>query len=260
MLADVQNQKDSRNIYLKRVGVKGVRYPITVLDKYNGTQNTIANVNMFVDLPKDFRGTHMSRFIEILNEYHLEINPKRIREILEKLKDSLNAQRAVIEVDFAYFLLKKAPVTGIESYLEYNCSFNAEIYDEHLDFSTSVNVPIHTLCPCSKEISKYGAHNQRAMCKVMFKGREMVWIEDIIKIVEESASAPIFTLLKRPDEKYITERAYDNPKFVEDVARDVALKLKECDKIFWYKVDVESFESIHLHNAYACVTSDDLMI
>ncbi|MGC8954864.1 MAG: GTP cyclohydrolase FolE2 [Fervidobacterium sp.] len=258
MLKDVQSQEDKRNIYLKRVGVKNVRYPIVVLDKNRGSQYTIANISMFVDLPKNYRGTHMSRFIEVLNEYHLEINPKRIKEILKSLKDALRAKKSAIEISFPYFLSKKAPVTGIESYLEYLCSFEAEMIDETLDFSTTVVVPIHTLCPCSKEISNYGAHNQRAICKVTFKSKEMVWIEDIIDIVEKNASAPIFTLLKRPDEKYITEHAYDNPKFVEDVARDVALKLKNCDRIIWYTVEVESFESIHAHNAYACVTSEEM--
>jgi GTP cyclohydrolase I len=258
MLKDVQSQEDKRNIYLKRVGVKNVRYPIVVLDKNRGSQYTIANISMFVDLPKNYRGTHMSRFIEVLNEYHLEINPKRIKEILNSLKDALRAKKSAIEISFPYFLSKKAPVTGIESYLEYLCSFEAEMIDETLDFSTTVVVPIHTLCPCSKEISNYGAHNQRAICKVTFKSKEMVWIEDIIDIVEKNASAPIFTLLKRPDEKYITEHAYDNPKFVEDVARDVALKLKNCDRIIWYTVEVESFESIHAHNAYACVTSEEM--
>ncbi|ABS60475.1 protein of unknown function DUF198 [Fervidobacterium nodosum Rt17-B1] len=258
MLKDVQNERDNRNIYLKRVGVKDLRYPIVVLDRTNVTQNTIATLNMFVDLPKDYRGTHMSRFIEVLNEYHLEINPKRIKEILRSLKKVLNAKRSVIEITFPFFLLKKAPVTGSESYLEYTCSFEAEMNGDHLDFSTTVTAPIHTLCPCSKEISEYGAHNQRAKCSVTFKSKEMVWIEDIIEIIEESASAPIFTLLKRADEKYVTEHAYDNPKFVEDVARDVALRLKKYDKIEWYKVEVESFESIHAHNAYACLTSDEI--
>lgn len=258
MLVDVQNQLDGRNIYLKRVGVKNLKYPVVVLDKTNGNQHTIATLNMFVDLPENYRGTHMSRFIEVLNEYHLEINPKKIREILNSLKKVLNAKRAVIELEFPYFILKKAPITNIESYLEYTCAFEAEIYNEHLDFSSSVSIPIHTLCPCSREISRYGAHNQRAVCKVTFKSKEMVWFEDIVNIVEESASAPIFTLLKRPDEKYLTEKAYDNPKFVEDVARDVAVKLKMHDKIVWYKIEVESFESIHAHNAYACVTSDEI--
>ncbi|MGC9771937.1 GTP cyclohydrolase I FolE2 [Fervidobacterium islandicum] len=258
VLRDVQNERDARNIYLKRVGVKGVRYPVVVLDRAQGTQATIATINMYVDLPKDYRGTHMSRFIEVLNEFHLEINPKRVKDILNRLKDVLNAKRAVIEVEFPYFVKKQAPVTKSESYLEYTCSFEAEIFDGKFDFLTSVLVPIHTLCPCSKEISERGAHNQRALCKVSFESKEMIWIEDIIEVVEKSASAPIFTLLKRPDEKYVTELAYDNPKFVEDVARDVAIELKKYDKIKWYKVEVESYESIHAHNAYACVTSDEL--
>jgi GTP cyclohydrolase I len=258
VLRDVQSEYDLRNVYLKRVGVKGVRYPIVVLDKTNGSQSTIATINMYVDLPQNYRGTHMSRFIEVLNEYHLEINPKSVRDILYKLKSVLNAKRAVIEVEFPYFIKKQAPVTKSESYLEYNCTFEAEIFDSRFDFLTSVVVPINTLCPCSKEISERGAHNQRAICKVSYESKEMIWIEDIVEIVEKSASAPIFTLLKRPDEKYVTELAYDNPKFVEDVARDVALELKKYDKIKWYRVEVESFESIHAHNAYACVTSDEL--
>ncbi|MGB4263511.1 MAG: GTP cyclohydrolase FolE2 [Fervidobacterium sp.] len=258
-MKDVQNQYDYRNVYLHRVGVKGVKYPIVVLDKRNGTQSTIASVNMYVDLPRDYRGTHMSRFIEVLNEFHLEVHPKRIKEILERLKSVLNASRGVIEVDFPYFISKKAPVTGIESYLEYQCAFNAEMYESIFKFEVSVTTPIHILCPCSKEISERSAHNQRALCKVTFHSHEMVWIEDIISIVESSASAPIYTLLKRPDEKFITELAYDNPRFVEDIARDVALKLRNYGKINWYKIEVESFESIHLHNAYTCVLSDEVL-
>ncbi len=258
MMKDVQSQYDHRNIYLHRVGVKGVKYPIVVLDKLKGTQSTISSVNMYVDLPRNYRGTHMSRFIEVLNEYHLEINPRRIKEILERLRDSLNATRAVIEIEFPYFISKKAPVTGIESYLEYQCAFNAEMYEDDFDFQVVVTAPIHTLCPCSKEISDRGAHNQRAFCTVTFQSKEMIWIESIIDIIESSASAPIYTLLKRPDEKFVTELAYDNPKFVEDVARDVALKLSNYGKIEWYKVEVESDESIHLHNAYACVLSEEM--
>ncbi len=257
-LKDVQSQRDERNIYLHRVGVKNLSYPIAVLDKANKKQNTIAAINMYVDLPENYRGTHMSRFIEVLNDYHLEVNPKRIHEILETLRKVLNAERSVIEISFPYFIKKLAPVTRSESYLKYECSFYAEDYKDSLDFVTKVDVPIHTLCPCSKEISDFGAHNQRAVCSVYFKSYELVWIEDIVDIVEKSASAPIFTLLKRPDEKYVTEKAYENPKFVEDIARDVSLSLNECDKIYWYKVEVESFESIHLHNAYACVVSDDV--
>ncbi|MFN4200778.1 GTP cyclohydrolase FolE2 [Fervidobacterium gondwanense] len=260
MLKDVQSQHDSRNVYLRRVGVKGVRYPVVVLDKTNGSQSTVATVNMYVDLPKRYRGTHMSRFIEVLNEYHLEINPRRIREILSRLKEVLHAKRSFIEISFPYFLRKQAPVSKSESYLEYECSFEAEMYDESFNFLSSVRVPIHTLCPCSKEISERGAHNQRAFCTVTFESKEMVWFEEIIEIVERNASSPLYTLLKRPDEKYVTEHAYDNPKFVEDVARDVALELKRYDKIRWYKVEVESFESIHLHNAYACVMSDELLV
>lgn len=259
MLRDVQSEPDHRNVYLHRVGVKGVSYPIVVLDRTNGVQRTVASVNMYVDLPENFRGTHMSRFIEVLNEYHLEVSPKKIRDMLSRLKSVLNAKRAVLEVSFPYFVLKHAPVSQTESFLKYECAFQAELFSSHFRFETIVEVPIHTLCPCSKEISDRGAHNQRAVCRVTFVSSEMVWIEEIIEIVESSASSPIFTLLKRVDEKFVTEHAYDNPKFVEDVARDVALKLKEHGKIKWYRVEVESFESIHLHNAYACVVSDEVL-
>ncbi|SHH15430.1 GTP cyclohydrolase FolE2 [Thermosipho atlanticus] len=255
MLKDVQNEKDLRNIPLKHVGIKNLRYPIIVLDKKNKIQHTVADINMFVDLPKDFRGTHMSRFVEILNNFHFKIEPKTIKEILDDLKKSLNAQSAKIEISFPYFLKKEAPVTKIESFLEYKCGFKAYDNDKKYNFYLVVEVPVQTLCPCSKEISKYNAHNQRAKILIEVETYELIWFEELIAIAEHSASSPLYTLLKRPDEKHVTENAYENPKFVEDVARDVALKLKEDKRIKWFKVEVESYESIHTHNAYACVDS-----
>ncbi|MDK2885612.1 MAG: cyclohydrolase [Thermosipho sp. (in: thermotogales)] len=260
MLKDVQNEKDLRNIPLKHVGIKNLSYPIIVLDKKNKIQHTVANINMFVDLPKDFRGTHMSRFVEIINDFHFRIEPKTIKKILDKLKENLNAQSAKIEILFPYFLKKQAPITKIESYLEYKCGFKAFDNDNKYDFYLIVEVPIQTLCPCSKEISKYNAHNQRARAFMEIKTYDLIWFEDLIEIAESSASSPLYTLLKRPDEKFVTENSYENPKFVEDVARDIALKLKEDKRIKWFRVEVESFESIHTHNAFACVDSSTLEV
>ncbi|QTA38857.1 GTP cyclohydrolase I FolE2 [Thermosipho ferrireducens] len=254
-MRDVQNEPDSRNINLKHVGIKKLRYPITVLDKKNGKQHTIGTINMFVDLPKHFRGTHMSRFLEVLNKYHLKLEPKIVEKILEDLKSSLNAERAKLEIEFPYFLKKAAPVTKIESYMEYVCKFTGIAEKSNCNFFISVEIPIQTLCPCSKEISEYNAHNQRAKIKIEIESSELIWFEDLIEIGESSASVPLFTLLKRPDEKYITETAYNNPKFVEDVARDIALKLSSDERIKWFRIEVESYESIHAHNAYACVDS-----
>ncbi|MBO8160380.1 MAG: GTP cyclohydrolase I FolE2 [Thermosipho sp. (in: Bacteria)] len=260
MLKDVQNEKDSRNIPLKHVGIKNLRYPITVLDRKNKTQHTVATIDMFVDLPKDFRGTHMSRFVEVLNDFHFKIEPKTIKEILDNLKKVLNAVSAKIEIKFPYFIEKSAPISKIESFLEYKCGFKAYDNDTKYDFYLIVEVPIQTLCPCSKEISKYNAHNQRAKAHIEVKTYELIWFEELIEIAEDSASVPLYTLLKRPDEKFITEKAYENPKFVEDVARDIALKLKTDKRIKWFKVEVESFESIHSHNAFACVDSKTLEV
>lgn len=259
-MRDVQSERDERNVPLKHVGIKNLKYPVVVLDKKNKNQHTIAEINMYVDLPKDFRGTHMSRFLEVLNKFHLKIDPKNIKAILDDLKKTLKAQSASIEIMFPYFLQKKAPVTKIESYMEYKCGFKAYDTNEECEFYIVVEVPIQTLCPCSKEISKYNAHNQRALARIEVETSELIWFEDLIELAESSASIPLFTLLKRPDEKYVTEKAYENPKFVEDVARDIALSLKENKKIRWFKVEVESFESIHNHNAYACVDSDTMEV
>lgn len=260
-MRDIQSEKDYRNVALRHVGIKNLKYPIIVMDKENETQQTVAEINMYVDLPKDFRGTHMSRFLEVLNKFHLtKIDPKTIKNILDNLKKVLKAQSSSIEIMFPYFIKKKAPVTEIESYMQYNCGFKVYDTKEKCDFYIVVEVPIQTLCPCSKEISKYNAHNQRALVRIEIETKALIWFEDLIKIAEDSASVPLFSLLKRPDEKYVTEKAYENPKFVEDVARDVALSLKEIKEIKWFKVEVESFESIHNHNAYACVDSSLLEV
>jgi GTP cyclohydrolase I len=252
-MKDVQNTFDDRGIGIDKVGIKNIRYPITVMDKKNGVQHTIASINMYVNLPKQFKGTHMSRFVEILNEHRGNINIKDYSRILEKMQKRFNAYSAHLEVEFPYFIEKKAPVTHSPSLMEYNCKFIGVKNGEGSDFILVVTVPVLTLCPCSKEISKYGAHNQRSLVTVHIRFNGLVWIEDVIETVEQSSSAQLFSLLKRPDEKYITEYAYDHPMFVEDVVREVAKKLKKNKKITSFSVEAENLESIHNHNVYAYV-------
>lgn len=252
-LVDVQSQKDTRNISIDKVGVKGVRYPISLLDKAKKRQHTIANINMYVLLPSDFKGTHMSRFIEILNKNRDCIDIKNIDNILSQMRTKLNAEKAYIELKFPYFIEKKAPVSKIESLMSYDCKVEAIGDGVNNRTILSVIVPITSLCPCSKEISDYGAHNQRGRATISVEFSEMVWIEELVGAAEESASCEIYALLKRPDEKYVTEKAYDNPVFVEDIARNIALKLKDDNRIKHYSIEVENFESIHNHNAYAFI-------
>ncbi|MFC1537785.1 GTP cyclohydrolase FolE2 [Candidatus Latescibacterota bacterium] len=251
-LPDIQALHDDRNIPLDRVGVKGLRLPIIVLDKKMGTQKTIATVNMYVNLPHNFRGTHLSRFSEILNEYRDIDWIDRTGEILRKIRDNLDADEAHIEIEFEYFIEKEAPVSEQTSLMSYICRFTSS-YQKKEDFILSVTVPVNTLCPCSKEISEFGAHNQRCNVTVQIRYKDFVWIEDIIELVESSASGGLFSILKRPDEKFVTEHAYSNPRFVEDVVREVALKLDRVDDVTWYSVEAESQESIHNHNAFASV-------
>jgi GTP cyclohydrolase I len=250
-LPDVQNQKDTRNIFIDKVGISDLVYPIIVLDKENNYQNTIGKINMYVDLPEDFRGTHMSRFVEVLNDHRGKMTVQNMEKILDDMRNHLKAKTAHFEVEFDYFVLRKAPVSKIESYTPYKAKFLCKKNDD-FDFILEVDVPVQTLCPCSKEISDYGAHNQRARANISIRMNRIVWIEDLINIAESSASTPLFTLLKREDEKYITENSYNNPKFVEDVVRDISMKLEKDERIRWYSVKVTSYESIHTHNAYAC--------
>ena len=257
MELDVQNQKDHRQIPIDRVGVKDVRYPIIVLDKTNRIQHTVARVSMYVNLPQDFKGTHMSRFIEVLNQHRGQISIHNFHQILDDLIKSLNAQEAHIEMEFPYFIKKKAPVSGEESMMEYICRYIANRKDGKEEFLVGITVPVTTLCPCSKEMCERGAHNQRGLVTVTLKYKKFFWIEDIIELVEQSASAPVYALLKREDEKYITELAYNNPRFVEDVVREVTRKLKELGNFPWFRVEAENFESIHNHNAYAMVEWDE---
>ena len=255
-MKDIQNTFDTRGIGIDKVGIKNIRYPITVLDRKNGIQHTIANINMYVDLPKQFKGTHMSRFVEILNVHRGNINIKDFPGILENMQKRFNANSAHLEIEFPYFVEKKSPVTHAPSLMEYNCKFIGIKNGTGTDFILVVRVPVLTLCPCSKEISRFGAHNQRGFVTVHLRFTGLVWIEEVIDIVEHSASAELFSLLKRPDEKYITEHSYKNPMFVEDVVREVAKKLKRNKKITGFSVEAENLESIHNHNVYAYVEYD----
>lgn len=250
VLRDIQGEPDFREIPIDKVGVKDIRYPIVVLDKKNKFQNTIASFNMYVDLPHQFKGTHMSRFVEILNEHRGEITIKKFPDILKKMKSRFNASTAHLEVEFPYFIEKTAPVSKSKGLMEYRCKYTGML-GEKKDFILETIVPVSTLCPCSKEISDRGAHNQRGMVKVAVRISGFVWIEDIIKTVENSASSPVYSLLKRVDEKYVTEKSYDNPMFVEDVVREVAVNLGKNKKIKWFRIEAENWESIHNHSAYA---------
>ncbi|MFP4178460.1 MAG: GTP cyclohydrolase FolE2 [Spirochaetaceae bacterium] len=256
-MKDVQNQTDSRNIGIRKVGVRDLRYPISVLDRQNEKQHTVASLNMYVDLPHHDRGTHMSRFVEVLERHSVKLWPSNLDEILTDMRETFECDRAHIDISFPYFIRKTAPVSGLKSLMEYTCGLEAQ-RDGHLDMMFDVEVPVTNLCPCSKEISDYGAHNQRGLTKISVRSRHFIWYEELIDIAEASASSPLYTTLKRADEKYVTERAYENPRFVEDSARETALKLMEDSRIDHFRVEVENFESIHNHNAYACITSDDI--
>ena len=251
VMRDVQNSPDFRGIPLQQVGVRAVRYPIKVSDKVNQTQHTIGSFNMYVDLTADFKGTHMSRFIEILNQYRHEIDVENLDQILEDMRKRLNSEVSIIEISFPYFIEKKAPVSQAQSLMEYQCRFWGSKTSTTKDFVLTAEVPVTTLCPCSKEISARGAHNQRSVVKVSVRSQAFVWLEDLIRLAEDSASCELYPLLKRVDEKAVTERAYDHPRFAEDVVREVALKLDDWSPIRWYAIECENFESIHGHNAYA---------
>lgn len=249
-MRDVQNEPSKRKINIDKVGVKNIRYPITILDKKNKTQQTIANISMMVNLPHSFRGTHMSRFVEILNEHRGMIDIVNMKDILRRIKSRLNAESAHLEIAFPYFIEKQAPVTKSTGLVEYQCSFITSL-NKGFDFLLAIDVPMTTVCPCSKEISRYGAHNQRGRVTLRVRFHGFVWIEDLIEVVESSASSGVYSLLKREDEKYVTEKGYENPMFVEDVVREIAKKLESIPNIHWFAVEAENFESIHNHSAYA---------
>lgn len=254
-LPDIQNSVDVREIPIDKVGVKNIKYPIVVKDKDNELQHTIATISMTVDLPKEFKGTHMSRFIEILQCKEHEIHVDSIDSILSDMQKKLHSTVAHLEIEFPYFKEKKAPVSGKPSLIDYVAKFHAVKSRNKTDFILGVKVPVTTLCPCSKNIAKYGAHNQRGEVSIAVRFKDTVWIEDLISVAEESASCELYSLLKREDEKFVTEKAYENPVFVEDLVRNVALKLRGNKNITWFSVEAENFESIHNHNAYAHIES-----
>jgi GTP cyclohydrolase I len=255
-MKDIQNRRDFRNISVDKVGIKDLRYPITVLDRKNGFQQTIASINMYVDLPERYKGTHMSRFVELLHLFRPEISLKKIADILEQMKEHLNAASAHIEITFPYFIEKKAPISNSPGLMDYTCRIiGSSGPDGRLDLVLEVIVPVSSVCPCSKEISTQGAHNQRGEVRLSTRFKKFIWIEDMVELVEKSASCEVYSVLKRVDEKHVTEAGFSNPKFVEDIVRDVAEKLKKDENVTWFSVSAENFESIHNHNAYALITS-----
>ena len=258
-IADVQSSHDSRKITIDKVGIKDIRHPVRVKDRSVGEQHTIANFNMYVELPHNFKGTHMSRFVEILNQHEREISIKSFHDMLEEMGERLEAETGRIEMTFPYFINKKAPVTGVESLMDYQVSFNGEINKGVTSIELKVIVPVTSLCPCSKKISDYGAHNQRSHVTVTIRANSFIWVEELIEMVEKQASSELYGLLKRPDEKHVTENAYDNPKFVEDMVRDVAANLNADARVDAYIVESENFESIHNHSAYALIERDKLL-
>jgi GTP cyclohydrolase I len=254
-LEDVQGRADARRLPINRVGIKDIRHPVRVKDRSAGEQHTIANFNMYVSLPHNFKGTHMSRFVEILHGER-EISVESFRAMLEKMTQRLEADTGHIEMSFPFFVMKKAPVSGVESLMDYQATLIGERRDGLTEMWVRVVVPVTSLCPCSKKISDYGAHNQRSHVTIKAKLRSHLWIEEIIGIAESEASSELYGILKRPDEKFVTERAYENPKFVEDLVRDVAGRLNADDRIAAYTVEAENFESIHNHSAYALIERD----
>lgn len=255
-IEDVQNTADTRHLAIDKVGIKAIRHPVVVKDKSGGEQHTVAVFNMYVHLPQHFKGTHMSRFVEILNMNEHAISIESFETILREMVTRLEAESGHVEMTFPYFVNKAAPISGVKSLLDYEVTFIGEINQGKYDITVKVLVPVTSLCPCSKKISAYGAHNQRSHVTVTALINDFIWIEDIIDLVEKQASCELFGLLKRPDEKYVTERAYDNPKFVEDMVRDVAAQLNAEKRIVAYVVESENFESIHNHSAYALIERD----
>jgi GTP cyclohydrolase IB len=252
-IPDVQASPDTRQLAIDRVGIKSIRHPARIQERDGGVQHTIAHFNMYVGLPHHFKGTHMSRFVEILNAHEREISPDTFRLMLREMVKKLEAESGHIEMSFPYFVSKKAPVSGVASLMDYEVTFVGEIVDGREVFTLKVLVPVTSLCPCSKKISERGAHNQRSHVTIAARINKFVWIEELIDVAENEASCQLYGLLKRPDEKFVTENAYDNPKFVEDMVRDIAAKLNRDPRIDGYTVESENFESIHNHSAYAMI-------
>ncbi len=255
-IPDVQSSADTRQLAINKVGIKDIRHPVRVRDRSGGEQHTIASFNMYVSLPHNFKGTHMSRFVEILNIPGREISVDSFQDLLSEMTGRLEAEAGHIEMMFTYFIEKAAPISGVRSLMDYEVMFMGEIRDGQSSMNLKVVVPVTSLCPCSKKIAQYGAHNQRSHVTINAQVQGFVWIEDLIDLVEREASCELYGLLKRPDEKYVTERAYENPKFVEDMVRDIAARLNQDKRISAYSVESENFESIHNHSAYAMIERD----
>ena len=255
-IEDVQGRADSRQIPIHKVGIKDIYHPVRVRDRSGGEQHTVANFNMYVALPHNFKGTHMSRFVEVLHQHEREISVESFRQMLSEMTQRLDATSGHIEMSFPYFVTKQAPISRVESVVKYDASLIGEIHDGIEQMWLQVVVAATSLCPCSKRISDYGAHNQRSHITIKARVREHVWLEELIDIAEQEASCEVFGILKRPDEKYVTERAYDNPKFVEDIVRDIAVRLNSEERVLAYVVETENFESIHNHSAYALIEKD----
>ncbi len=261
-MKDIQNQADHRQIDIDQVGVSDLRYPIVVWDRDNERQSTVATLKMSVNLPHHFKGTHMSRFLEILNEHRGEMTVRTMPALLHDMRQKLNAESARVEIHFPYFLERVAPASGAKGLMDYECWFHGEARGQDDDFVLGVKVPVTSLCPCSKAISDYGAHNQRGYITIELRMKpdengepQMVWIEDVVAVAESSASAPVYPLLKRSDERHVTMQAYDNPVFVEDMVRNVAAKLKADARVAWFRVHAVNHESIHNHGAFAQIES-----
>ena len=255
-IADVQSSADTRQIAINKVGIKDIRHPMRIRDRSEGDQHTIANFNMYVNLPHNFKGTHMSRFVEILNGHETEVTVASFKDMLAEMTERLEAESGHIEMNFPFFINKTAPVSGVQSLLDYDVTLIGEIHGGKPVIDIKVVVPVTSLCPCSKKISDRGAHNQRSHVTVQARTNGFIWIEEIIDMVEHQASCQLYGLLKRPDEKFVTEHAYDNPKFVEDMVRDIAVSLNNEERISAYVVESENFESIHNHSAYALIERD----
>jgi len=250
-MPDVQSSSDSRQVAIDKVGVKNVVYPMRIKQRDGGEQGTVATINMYVGLPHYQKGTHMSRFMEVLNHHDQAFTPADIPTITREIRQRLGAAEAHFEASFTYFVRKLAPITKMPGMMDYKVTFECSSTATGDDFVMGVSAPATSLCPCSKEISAYGAHNQRCQIESKVRMTGLLWIEDLIEILEKSASMEVFAVLKRPDEKFVTEKAYDNPKFVEDIVRDLALALDRDPRVTWYSINSENFESIHSHNAYA---------
>jgi GTP cyclohydrolase I len=257
-LVDIQSSPDDRGIPLRQVGIVGLRYPITVWDRSHEKQATVGEFKLTVDLPKEFKGTHMSRFLAAIEKHRGEMSLETMPDLVDDLRSRLDAERAHVRVEFPYFIRKAAPVSRVESSMEVTCWFVGDAEEKDAEFTLGVEVPVMTLCPCSKAISDRGAHCQRSKARVSIRFRELVWIEELVKIAEDAASAPLYPFLKRADEKFVTEQSYDNPVFVEDLVRNIAVTLRDDDRVTWFYVEAENQESIHAHNAYAAVGSADL--